>query len=193
MYREYLQKIIGFDEWHINSLNQRTYALHTINRINGFIQDGDVSPGTILEIGCGLGDIISSIQWHDRLGYDIDKKAIMAARILHPGTAFRIGSFDAVRDKKISVLIALNFMHRINDTDCHRYFSKLLKRNEVDLIIVDAVQSPPYEYAHDWEKLFGGVGFCLEYKSRGYVARRYSRRRILYFRRVKSFARDAES
>lgn len=182
MYREFLQKMIGFDEWHLSSLNKRPYALSTINRINEMIQNGEVSPGIVLEVGCGLGDIISSIQWRDRLGYDIDKKAILAAKILHPGTPFKVGSFHEIREKKISILIALNFMHQINEKDCCHYLEKLLYYNEVEHIVVDAVQSPPYRYAHDWEALFEKLGgYEVAYKSRGYTAWERSRRKILYF------------
>jgi len=182
MYRECLQKIIGFDKWHLSNFKERTYALSTVNRINELIQDGKVSSGTVLEIGCGLGDIISSIRWQNKLGYDVDKRAILAARILHPGMRFQVGSFEEIRNKKISVLIALNFLHGIRDEDCRQYFSTLFKYNEVDMVVVDEVQSPPYSYAHDWESLLGDTGgYVLEYKSRGYRAWEYSRMKILYF------------
>lgn len=184
MYREYLQKIIGFNKWHLNSLNERFYALPTINRINGLIQNGEIYSGTIIELGCGLGDIISSIHWNDRIGYDIDKKVILAARIIHPQMPFQVGTFDSITGKKISVLIALNFMHEIKYEDCYQYFHTLFRYNEVSLIVVDTVQSPPYPYSHDYERLLGEFGYVLEYKSRGYTAWENSRRRILYFRRI---------
>lgn len=183
MYREYLQGIIGFDKWHLGSLEGRLYALPMINRINEMIRSGELPSGMIIEVGCGLGDIISSVQWKDKLGYDIDRKAIRAARILHPLTRFRVGTFDAIRDEKISVLMALNFLHRVNDEDCFRYFSELISFNKVEVIVVDAVQSPPYQYVHDYERLFGGLGYVLEHKSRGYATWGRSLRKILYFRK----------
>ena len=63
MYREYLQKIIGFDKWHLNTLNERFYAVPTIKRINGMICSGEVFNGASIEVGCGLGDIISAVRW----------------------------------------------------------------------------------------------------------------------------------
>lgn len=185
MYREWLQKVIGFDKWHLSSLNERPYAISTINRINELIQHGMISEGMILEVGCGLGDIISSIQWSDKMGFDIDRRAILAARILHPRTAFRVGTFDEIRNKKISALIALNFMHQINGETCCQYFGQLLQHNKVERIVIDSVQSPPYRYAHDYEAFFRKWGFALEYKSKGYVARKYTRRKILFFCRDK--------
>lgn len=189
MYRECLQKIIGFDKWHLSSLNQRPYAVSTINRINEMIQNGEISSGTVLEIGCGLGDIVSSIQWRDRRGYDIDRRAILAAKILHPGTVFKAGSFHEIRGQRISVLIALNFLHQMNEEDCFQYFEELFHCNEVGLIVVDSVQSPPYRYAHNWEEFFGRLGgYELEYKSRGYTAWKNSRRKILYFAKIKDWS-----
>ena len=159
MYREYLQKIIGFDKWHLNTLNERFYAVPTIKRINGMICSGEVFNGAIIEVGCGLGDIISAVRWKDKLGYDIDRKAVLAARLLHPGTSFRVGTFDVIKNRKIAVLIALNFLNRV----------------------VDEVQSPPYQYTHDYTALFGKLGYTLKYRSRGYVANERTLRRILYF------------
>lgn len=183
MYRECLQKMIGFDKWHLGSLRGRHYAIPLINRINDLIQMGELSSGAIIEVGCGLGDIISAIRWKDKTGYDIDRKAILAARILHPRTPFRVGTFNVIRGRKVAVLMALNFLHRINDEECYRYFSELISHNEVDVVVVDEVQSPPYQYAHDYERLFEDMGYILEYKSCGYAAKGRSRRRILYFRR----------
>lgn len=184
MYREYLQKIIGFDPWHLNSLNERFYAIPTIKRINELIQNGEVSNGTIIEVGCGLGDIISAVNWKDKLGFDIDEKVVLTAKLLHPKTAFQVGSFDAIRGRKISILMALNFLHRVNDEDCYRYFNELTCHNEVDRIVVDEVQSPPYLYSHDYKRLLGELGYTLKYRSRGYVANERSLRKILYFKKT---------
>ncbi|MCM1222953.1 MAG: hypothetical protein NC548_51730 [Lachnospiraceae bacterium] len=181
MYRELLQKIIGFDQWHLKTLNERFYVVPTIKRINGLIQDGEVSDGAIIEVGCGLGDIISAIRWKNRAGYDIDRKAILAARLLHPETLFRVGTFDEIRGRKIAVLIALNFLHRVDDSECDRYFNELILHNEVDIILVDKVQSPPYQYVHDYTKLFERLGYTLKYCSKGYLANERTTRKILYF------------
>lgn len=181
MYREYLQKIIGFDKWHLNTLNQRLYAIPTIKRINGLARDGVVSNGAIIEVGCGLGDIISAVKWKDKLGYDIDRKAILAARLLHPETRFRVGTFDAIRGRKIAILMALNFLHKVNYEDCYRYFRELICQNEVGAVVVDEVQSPPYQYAHDYMTLFEKLGYTLKYRSKGYVANERTLRKILYF------------
>lgn len=190
MYREYLQKMIGFDKWHLNSLNERFYASPTINRINEMLRSEN-STGIVIEVGCGLGDIISAVRWRYKMGYDIDKRAIWAARMLHPLTPFRAGTFDALRNKKIAVLIALNFLHRVSAEDCRRYFGDLFHHNQIEIIVVDVVQSPPYQYKHDYEKLFGEFGYTLEYQSRGYIAYKRSIRKILYFRRRGSFKKAA--
>lgn len=181
MYREYLQKIIGFDKWHLNTLNERFYAVPTIKRINGMICSGEVFNGAIIEVGCGLGDIISAVRWKDKLGYDIDRKAVLAARLLHPGTSFQVGTFDVIKNRKIAVLIALNFLHRVDNESCYRYFRELTCQNEVGTVVVDEVQSPPYQYTHDYTALFGKLGYTLKYRSRGYVANERTLRRILYF------------
>lgn len=66
-----------------------------------------VTPGSrVLEVGCGLGDVLSSLQGSNSVGIDISPRAIELARDRHPGLDLRVadverdalpeGPFDAV-------------------------------------------------------------------------------------------------
>lgn len=51
------KNVFGYGEWHISPINERQYAIDIVKWINDFI-----SMGTIVEIGCGIGEIIGNIK-----------------------------------------------------------------------------------------------------------------------------------
>lgn len=184
-----LQKVIGFDEWHLHSLHMRFYALPLIRRLNGLIEENNLINGKIIEVGCGLGDILCEIKWKNRIGYDLDSKAIIAAKILHPFMRFEVGSFSDIKGERISVIMALNFLHTLDDCSLDSNMKKLLINNEVDRVIVDQIEKAEdlsleeYAYIHNYQEYFDHLEYELEYESKSYPASGMARRRILYFRK----------
>ena len=87
-YLGFLYKRINFERWHLERANRRPYAMYLIKHINSI----GVS-GKVVEIGCGLGDVLSGIQVKDKIGYDVDRKVIQAAKWVHPFLKTRVGSF----------------------------------------------------------------------------------------------------
>lgn len=174
-YRVLLYKIFHFHPWHISE--EKPYAVWLINKINGMNING-----RIVEIGCGLGDISAGIKSWDKIGYDIDKRVIRAAKFTHPFLKTKVGTFNDITGQKISLLIAVNFLHAVNEDMFRDYFRRLIVKNVVDRIIVDEVPCPPYEYAHDYENYFSKSGYVLEYRSKGFEVMR-GRRKILIFRK----------
>ncbi len=180
-----LQRILKFNKWHLIDIDERPYAISVVNIVNNRIEQGIISDGWIVEVGCGLGDIITSINWKKRIGCDLDRKVIHAAKILHPfGVHFKTGSFDILKKKKIEVLLALNFLHSIDESTCKKYLREVIKNNSVNRVVVDEVPSPPYDYDHDYRGIFQKLGYELEYESKGYIALDRSRRHLLWFKRI---------
>lgn len=177
LYVTFLQKILKFDVWHISSDKERPYVNYLIKEINSLNLDGKV-----VEIGCGLGDIISNIKLENKMGCDIDKKVIIAAHLLHPKVKFCVGSFKGISSQKISVLIAVNFLHTFNRAELERELGGALGRNDINMIIVDEVPSPPYAYSHDYQTFFQKEGYSLYKKSRGFAAM-HGRRYLLFFKK----------
>lgn len=178
-YIKFLQKVLKFDVWHLASDDERPYVSYLVREVNSLNLDGKV-----VEVGCGLGDIISNVETEDKMGCDIDKRVIIAAHMLHPRVRFYVGSFGGIVDQKISVLIAVNFLHNLNRSELKREFKRLIKRNDVDMIVVDSVPSPPYAYSHDYQAFFAGEGYSLYKKSRGFAAM-CGRRYLLFFKKQK--------
>ena len=85
-YRLVLCKCFHFDPWHVEE--RKTYAEWMIKKINNMNVKGE-----IVEIGCGLGDISAGIHNRCKIGYDIDKRVIRAAKFVHPLLKTRVGTF----------------------------------------------------------------------------------------------------
>ncbi|HET8685245.1 MAG TPA: class I SAM-dependent methyltransferase, partial [Methanosarcina sp.] len=89
-----LYSIHSFDRWHIRAVYQfRPYKSQVVEIANS------TQPDTAIEIGCGLGDILSRIHAKNKLGIDIDSGAIRSAKFLHrQNIIFKQGSLDKARD-----------------------------------------------------------------------------------------------
>lgn len=179
-----LQKIFKFDKWHISSIKERDYAMYLVKYINDNLYDLAYSK-KIIEVGCGLGDIISSVKIKntEKIGYDLSAKVIRIAKIIHPNCKFNVGSFNEINNEKIAVLIAVNFLHGFDEHTIEEWFNYVIQNNDIDMIVVDKVQTPPYEYSHDYEVLFNKMGYRLSHKSHGFFAWEWSRRHILIFKK----------
>lgn len=55
-----LQRIFGFAPWHVDPYDYRPYAKWMVEKLSRMLEDGRCGDGEIVEIGCGLGDIISN-------------------------------------------------------------------------------------------------------------------------------------
>ena len=94
-----LQMKYCFDSWHLYPIEHRSYAIWIVNYINSRIR----TQNTVVEIGCGLGEIINAIKCKNKRGYDICNKAISAAKELFKNqlTNFEIGTFEDVNNLDI--------------------------------------------------------------------------------------------
>lgn len=163
-----LQHIFKFNKWHTTTINEREYALWISKKVNALVCGQ--SHGQIVEVGCGLGDILSKIHVPNRqkTGYDIEENVIRALKFAHPGLRGKTGSLSSIRNKTIDVLIAVNWLHALDDNWFRQNTACAIKRNHINRIIVDTVPAPPYDYAHDYINFFGNHGYILETKSRGF-------------------------
>src|SRR4051812_17445146 len=74
-------RMFELDPWHANApYSCRPYKKSVVDLVNS------LKPERVVEIGCGLGEILVRIQARHRFGLDTDADVIRAARFLHPGT-----------------------------------------------------------------------------------------------------------
>lgn len=188
-----LQHHFHFFSWHTTPYELRPYAKWMTWKLSRMMEDGRCEVGDVVEIGCGLGDIISNIRGRGRrMGYDIDEKVIRAAKIVHPLTKFHVGSFRDIQGKKFSVVIAVNFLHFIPPAQVQAELTLFLKCNNVSMLVIDHVQAPPYEYSHDFDAMLESAGYRRIYSSRGFEAVNGSRRYIWFYRKTLEHTMEAD-
>ncbi len=178
-----LQKIYKLNDWQLSLLDERPYALEVVRECSKLYNTwGGVC---IVEIGCGIGEIIGHIHAPNslRYGYDINWANIKAGRIMNRNVCFRFGTFEDVDIGKIDCLIMVNFTFVIEPQKLAHDMKKLLSRNEVKIIIIDTYRNnegTEYTYSHDGNMLFG-EDYFLSKRSRGFKAAHGARRYIEYW------------
>lgn len=181
-----LQKVIGFHKWHTIPVEQRPYSMEVIKWCNQLLKNEVGKGKSIVEIGCGLGDILAKIDAKeaDKVGYDLDEKVIRAARILHPKTKYKVESFAPdIFKQEILILITVNFLYSLDSDMVEKQFKKILSNNDIKYIITEIMYptTPNYPYSHNMDTILGNDYICI--KKRSFVAAEHSRRFILLYKK----------
>ena len=144
-----LIKIYKFNPWHLSPLASRPYCLDLVEHVNKFI---DVE-GTVVELGCGLGESLARVKCRNRYGFDTSQQVLKAARVKYSfqGIRFINGSFDDISDMNIDYLIAVNFLHDFETEQVKIWFDNILNKNNIKNIIVDELSDKSYFCLHKWE------------------------------------------
>lgn len=177
-----LQKIYGFNSWHLAPLSEKRYAVDIIGKVEDMTCD-NASP--VVEIGCGRGDIIGNIRHSRKIGIDLSPEVIKAASLLHHDTEFIAGGFDKADFGDISCLIMVNFIHAISPNEMRDYMKNVLARNNVKFVcfdIVTNIEYTEYTYMHSGSEMLGDDYelFCTDYK---YPAAHCAYRHIEYWKK----------
>lgn len=133
-----LKKIFNFTNWHYEACFEcRPYKKQILNIVN------QIAPDTIVDIGCGLGEILSKTNSKYKYGIDPDL-SVIRAEYLYPNIKFYNGDseymFKIMDSYKIktpsqSLLIASNWTHNINKKDIELSLRKGL--DYFDFIVID--------------------------------------------------------
>jgi ubiquinone/menaquinone biosynthesis C-methylase UbiE len=118
-----------------------------------------VNPKTVVEVGCGLGDILSRVRAARRFGIDSDREVIRAARVLHPLKARWIyGDANCVphvipASYTIDCMIMVNWIHNLSAEQLALLLMPLLPR--VRYLVMDAIHGDAtgYRFKHDFSFL----------------------------------------
>jgi len=168
IYINILWLFYNFDRWHVSSIFEcRTYKSIVVNAVN------KLNPKTVVELGCGLGEIISRINSINKFGIDIDQKIINAAKCLYGKRgSFYKGGFDKVisfNQDNIDVLVMCNWIHNICQEELRSEIHKLLNRKTIRYIIADSIEEMVigYRYKHNIGDLFNGIAIIKEVSDDG--------------------------
>jgi hypothetical protein len=147
-----LRLVFKFDAWHVGApYSCRPYKRKVVEIVNA------LAPDLAVEIGCGLGEILSRVNATERYGFDRDAAVIRAASFLHRGAINWIhAEFAAVarslpEKRRIDCLIMINWIHNLSPEQLKVSLLPLLPR--VGWLVLDAVdQDGPasYRFKHDF-------------------------------------------
>jgi hypothetical protein len=155
--------IFRFDHWHVSPLLERPYARDIINYLNS--QPAD-HRRRIIEIGCGLGDILRNVRFHEKLGLDCDINALRAAtflsclRLKREDIRFEYSKFpDTQVNGFYDAILMVNWIHNIPPVllkeKIEEYFREhLLPGGQ---FLIDTVGAKNYKYNHSVEFLTEGL------------------------------------
>ncbi|GII68427.1 hypothetical protein Sme01_09030 [Sphaerisporangium melleum] len=149
------------ERWHLRGFHTTNYKKMAV----AFAEDVPGGLDVVVEVGCGLGEIVSRVHAKHRFGYDIDPRAISWARFLQrfgrSGVDFRVGSFDTLEQtdlQDIDLLITMGWFHYMSDEWIETRLRALLRIKRVRYILVDEF---PYQRGRI-EKLFDTIGTQVE-------------------------------
>jgi hypothetical protein len=142
-----LSRIFGFHPWHAAApLSARPYRRVVADLVN------ELNPRRVVEVGCGLGSILSLIHAPERYGYDVDEGAIRAARLIRSkGISFIQGDMRTVSQSNIDVLILCNWIHDFSPEQLDSWITPLMSRTSY--LLLDAIDSngpEGYRFKHDF-------------------------------------------
>jgi SAM-dependent methyltransferase len=151
--RRLLQRLYGFDTWHVGHANE-TYVADIVRHLNA---RRVASRGAAVEIGCGTGDILRRLRFATRLGLDADARVLRAARVLSiagrgPRPRFEVFRFPgAALSGSYDAIIMVNWIHLIAPAILRpalaSYFNAHLQPGGE--LVVDTIADPAYTYNHD--------------------------------------------
>ncbi len=156
--RHALRWIFGFDSWHLSRLSERPYALAIIVFLNA---RPEIQQQSVVEIGCGLGDILRHLRFRRRLGLDRDPRVLSAARILAMARWASNLSFErfnvphAQLSGTFDAIVVVNWIHQIEPKRLRDWIATHVSNNlrPGGCLLLDTVRDLAYDYNHDIQYL----------------------------------------
>lgn len=169
IFRIILMLFFRFDYWHTSPLENRKYAIDIITSLNNHIPGG-----SIIEIGCGLGDILMKANYRKKYFYDISPEVLKAAAFLQrfsqkPSINY-FKTFDLINDSlnknlKFDTIIMVNWIHCFNSVVIKSRLSEIIKNNlnERGLIVFDIIENNKnYKFNHSVSDLIDLERFTIK-------------------------------
>jgi len=163
--RNYLLKIyFRFDGWHVGATYHfRPYKAQVVEVVN------QLCPISVVELGCGLGDILSRINSSLKYGIDIDPGVIRAARFINKkGCDFFCADLlysDVHLDlniDRVDCVIMVNFTHNLTFKQINKLINRVSENVTLKYMVIDIIKPGfGYKYSHSIAEL-KGVGQVIE-------------------------------
>ena len=144
-----LQKKHHFDDWHAYPFEARKYLQEVEKYVSS--KNADV----VVDIGCGLGELLRHIKAKRKIGLDIGKANLAAANELGGDIEFSYGSFDELNMKEsIDYVITLGFTHGGTEDMWRDMYTNCANRNDIKCFIVDTVPDDGSSHYLHYDQIF---------------------------------------
>lgn len=160
--RRMLQRLFGFNSWHVAPYCQRAYAQRVVYELNRATRRTGV-----VEIGCGLGDILRRLKYIEKLGLDQEPEVVRAAaflgKIRNSGCGrveFRTATFPEIElNKPYDAIIMVNWIHNVPPQSLKSGIARLFSAhlNVGGQLVFDLVENPSYQFNHKLDFLTAGL------------------------------------
>ena len=169
LFRVILIAVFRIDWWHASLLYHRAYARDVISNLN---KRSDRT--SILELGCGLGEIIGNANYKKKYFFDISIRVLRAAKFLQIISFQRSSNvykvFDLLKDTvdrqlKFDGIVLVNFTHGYDKKDLYPCLERLVSfnLNRGGVLIFDViVNNPVYRHNHSINDLIDVDKFSIE-------------------------------
>lgn len=145
-----LQRQFGFHPWHVQSpYSRRSYKARVVRLVNA------QEPETVVEIGCGLGEIVARTRALYRHGFDRELAAVAAATVPHGhNTHFHHGELHRPEDiarlvgRPIDVIVAVNWPHMLPIEEIDHALARLHQHLPLHVLIIDTIRPDRQGYEH---------------------------------------------
>jgi SAM-dependent methyltransferase len=134
--------IYHFDKWHFARPFETTnYKQMIVKIIDPILEKGS----TVVDVGCGTGQILRHIGRSRRIGIDLDKQALQCGELfnkfINPSIEYLEGSIAKVSELNtpVKVLILTNWLHAYDDNWITENLCQLFKSSMVENCLVDEV------------------------------------------------------
>ncbi|MBQ2934649.1 MAG: class I SAM-dependent methyltransferase [Lachnospiraceae bacterium] len=147
LYYKSLRKKYQFDPWHDSPYELRKYAQATAEYINRHGAD------TVVDIGCGLGEVLRNISAPQRIGLDECGICIEVAKKLDKTKRIQYvqGSFNDLKvQDTIDYVITLGFMHGSREDIWKSAYHRCASENDAKAFIVDVLPESDSTYCLDF-------------------------------------------
>ena len=168
LFRIILMLFFRFDYWHTSPVDNRKYAIDIISALNRRI-----SRGSLIEIGCGLGDILIKAHYDRKYFYDISSEVLNAAAFMQKfSKTSSINSFKTFdlltdsldKDLKFDAVVLVNWIHGVESEVLKCRLSAIINNNlnKKGMIILDIIEDNPiYKFNHAVDDLIDLQKFNL--------------------------------
>ena len=148
-FRNYLLwKYYSFEKWHIaENYYRRPYKKEIVHLVNQLGVD------CVVDLGCGLGEIIARVGCRRRIGIDSDHKVVKAASLINlRHLELRCGSFEDARPPSTlkSLFLMTGIAHNISPDDLEEALRRIGGEYKYLLLEHMDAKIKSYRYHHDF-------------------------------------------